>query len=54
MGPTRLLVNRRPAEGPDKDEDIVGGAIWRGNHRKSGSGDMVEGAIAVASNQATS
>ena len=40
--PLRLLVTRRPADGPDKDEDMVGGAIWRGNHRKSGSRDMVE------------
>ena len=41
-GPTRVLVNRRPADGLDKNGDMVGGAIWRGNHRKSGSGDMVE------------
>ena len=80
-GPKQLLVNRRPADGrdkdkddrakdkhtgsnavpgkqatadgPDKDGDMVGGGIWRGNQRKSGSGDMLEGAIGVTGNQAT-
>ena len=41
-GPTWVLVNRRPADGPDKDGGMVGGANWHGNHRELGYGDMVE------------